>query len=52
MILVIVAIVVMLVNMAILINLIEVGTQKKIRDYLGTFPNIGGGGLPNFQFIL
>ena len=49
MILVIVAIVVMLVNMAILINLIEVGTQKKIRDYLGTFPNMGGGGLPHSQ---
>ena len=49
MILVIVAIVVMLVNMAILINLIEVGTQKKIRDYLGTFPNMGGEGLPNSE---
>ena len=25
---------------------VKVGTQKKIRDYLGIFPNMGGGGFP------
>ena len=31
------------------ILLIREALKKKIRDYLGIFPNMGGGGLPNSQ---